>query len=256
MAINMMSSVKELALTIPGATRVFEELGIDYCCGGNKTLINACNNAKVPFAEVIESLSKASTGNDLKSNERDWSNASVTELIRFIVDTHHVFTRQELARLERLVDKVCRAHQQNHPELGELREQIQLLAIDLTPHMAKEEQALFPYIVEMEKAINRGLPLPLPFFVTVQNPVRVMTIEHNKAGDLLKQIRSITNNFTLPSDACTTFHTLYQALQELEVDLQHHIHLENNVLFPKAIVMENHQGIPTSTVNEFHCLKH
>jgi regulator of cell morphogenesis and NO signaling len=242
MAINMMNTVRELALTIPGATRVFEQMGIDYCCGGNRTLVDACGVAKVPFETALVALENSTSSNQAATQERDWSETSLSELIDFIVDTHHVFTRQELIRLERLIEKVCLAHQQNHPELKQLDDQIQALMVDLTPHMAKEEQVLFPYIVAMEQFLADQCAKPHAFFVTVQNPVRMMMKEHDSVGDLLREIRTTTDNFELPADACMTFKSLYDALQALEADLHQHIHLENNVLFPKSIAMEELLG--------------
>src|SRR5437870_5048429 len=135
MAINVMNSVKELALTIPGATRAFENLGIDYCCGGNRTLVDACSNANVPLATAIESLDHSTQTDAQDVEPAEWLSKSLGDLIDYIIDKHHIFTRQELTRLERLTQKVRSAHEQNHPEVVKLQELTQALAADLIPHM-------------------------------------------------------------------------------------------------------------------------
>ena len=157
----------------------------------------------------------------------------------YIVGTHHFFTRQELTRLDQLFDKVCAAHGQNHAELLRLQGRFQGLRRELTAHMLKEEQVLFPAIVEMEEAVGRGEPIPMPFFGTVRNPVRMMMMEHDTAGEVLREMRILSSNYTVPSDACLSYRTLYQALQAFEADLHQHIHLENNILFPRAVEMES-----------------
>jgi len=238
MTINIETSVRNLALSVPNATRVFEQMGIDYCCGGNQSLAAACENAKIPVAMVIESLEHSSNTVSSNGAAQDWQAASLRELINHIVETHHSFTRRELARVEKLSEKVLSAHGKNHPWLLNLDELVRSLGQDLNLHMLKEEQALFPYVNALEEAVTNNRPAPTPFFVTVQNPVRMMMMEHDKAGDILRDIRKVTNGFTLPADACITFGTLYQALQELEADLHQHIHLENNILFPRAIEIE------------------
>jgi regulator of cell morphogenesis and NO signaling len=234
-----MNTVRDLAVAVPGATRIFEQLGLDYCCGGGRTLLDACEKLKVPVNEVVRSLEAAEYSVNPGDKVRDWQTESLTGLSAHIVDTHHVFTKQELARLEKLFDKVCSRHGENHPELAELRGAFEHAKQDLIPHMLKEEQVLFPYIARMEEAVSEQRAVPAPFFVTVQNPVRMMMMEHDTVGDLLTQMRRITGNYTTPDDACISYQTLYQALQELEADLHQHIHLENNILFPRAVEMES-----------------
>lgn len=240
MTVNVTNTVRDLAVGIPGATRIFEQLGIDYCCGGGRTLADACNRFDVPVEQVVRELESATQSNEGVS--QDWQTEPLTALSAHIVDTHHVFTKQELPRLEKLLDKVCSRHGQNHPELISLREVFSQLKQDLIPHMLKEEQVLFPYLARMEEAITNGREIPPPFFGTVQNPVRMMATEHDTAGDLLREMRQISGNFTPPPDACISYQTLYQALAELEADLHTHIHLENNVLFPRAVEMETQES--------------
>ena len=230
-------TVREYALEIPATTRIFEKLGIDYCCGGGKSLADACAQAGVALDEVLSSLMTNATSERNFADE-EWHTASQAELITHIVEKHHVFTRAELERLEALLAKVCGVHGQNHPELFQIQDQFGKLRGDLEPHMLKEESVLFPYIIRMEEAIVGNQALPAPPFGTVRNPVRVMMAEHDAAGYILGRIREASSNYTVPVDGCISYKTLYSALTALEVDLHQHIHLENNILFPRAVEQE------------------
>lgn len=235
MNINVATTVRDLAVTMPGATRVFEKLGIDYCCGGNRTLADACVKANVPLEEVTASLAQTDLPND---ELHDWQATSMTALIHHIVEKHHTFTKTELPRLAKLMNKVCAVHSELHPELLKLKAAFLSLKDELEPHLLKEEQVLFPYLTNLEEALAQQSPVPHAFFGTVQNPVRMMNIEHDTAGELLAEMREITNDYEVPAEACMSYQALYQALTELEADLHQHIHLENNLLFPKAISTE------------------
>jgi regulator of cell morphogenesis and NO signaling len=237
MNISDTTTVRDLAAGVPGATRVFESFGIDYCCGGHRTLAVACREASLPVEDLTRSLEEAERASQ-SGAERNWRQESLAALTEYIIDTHHSFTRQELDRLEKLFDKVCSRHGKNHPELFEAQKIFYQLKQDLIPHMLKEEQVLFPYITRMEEAADEGRPIQPPFFNAVRNPVRMMMTEHDTAGDLLKRLRGITNGYTTPPNGCVSFQTLYQALAAFEADLHQHIHLENNILFPRAVEME------------------
>jgi regulator of cell morphogenesis and NO signaling len=236
MTIKTTDTVRELAVGLPGATRIFERFGIDYCCGGGRTLLDACLTADLPIEDVVNSLEEETARIDNQSH--NWREETLTALAAYIIDQHHFFTKEELKRLEKLIEKVSAKHGEHHPELFEVQNLLQHLNQELITHMLKEEQVLFPYIARMEEAIDERRAVPPPFFGTVRNPVRMMTMEHDTAGDLLKQLRSVTAQFTPPPDACVSYQTLYQALAALEADLHEHIHLENNILFPRAIEME------------------
>ena len=238
MSINAATTIRELAVTLPGATRVFEKLGIDYCCGGNRTLADACVKAKIPVKEVADSLAQAEHASLSPDELHDWQTASMTNLIHHIVEKHHTFTKEELPRLEKLMHKVCAVHGNQHPELLQLKTAFLSLKEELEPHLMKEEQVLFPYITKLEAALANHSSVPLSCFGTVQNPVRMMSIEHDTAGDLLKEMRETTRQYAVPPEACMSYQALYQGLIELEADLHQHIHLENNLLFPKAITAE------------------
>ena len=233
MSLSTTKTVRELAVEIPNATRVFEQFGIDYCCGGKKPLDEACRAANLSVQDVINALETA-TGPANHSVPSD----SLAELVDHIVKTHHKFTREEIARLEKLLEKVYSVHGKNHPELLAIRNTFHDLAQELTLHLMKEENVLFPYIIRLEEASLQNDPVLPPPFGSVQNPVRMMSQEHDSAGDALRQIRSASRDFSVPPDACISYRTLYQALEEFEADLHQHIHLENNVLFPRSIAME------------------
>ena len=236
MTIGITKTVRELAVEIPNATRVFEEFGIDYCCGGKRSLSEACSAAKLPLEEVTRALSAAAK--DSGSADGHLQSGSLAELIDHIVKAHHKFTREESARLKKLLDKVCSVHGKNHPELLAIRETFAGLEQELMLHLMKEENVLFPYIVRTEQAKFQNDPaLPAPFG-TVQNPIRMMMQEHDGAGEALREMRQASGDFTPPADACISYQTLYQALAGFEADLHQHIHLENNILFPRAIEME------------------
>lgn len=239
MQINTTKTVRELTLEIPGATRVFEKAGIDYCCGGGKPFQEACAAAGVSTDEVARSLEQAGESSALVADATQWQKQTLSKLAAHIVARHHVFTRDELARLDALLSKVCSVHGKNHSELFRIQSLFQELNRDLIPHMQKEEMVLFPYIEQMEEAATGGRKAPVPHFGTVKNPVRMLMMEHEMAGQILKEIRQLSGGFSVPKDGCISYETLYKAMDALEQDLHLHIHLENNILFPRAVEMED-----------------
>lgn len=232
-------TVRELALAIPNATRIFEKLKIDYCCGGDKSLQEACETAgvKIPDLELLFEQAAESTApvNDLP----DFQSLPLTDLIGHILAKHHVYTKTEMVRLQALIEKVIGAHGANHPELHNIGDVFQEMCADLTPHMAKEENVLFPYLEELEASLLQRRPAPLAPFGTVKNPIRMMMMEHDTVGDLLRELRALSSDYAVPADGCISYHTLYEALEGFEKDLHQHIHLENNILFPRAVEMED-----------------
>jgi len=228
------NTVREFAVEFPNTTRLFETLSIDYCCGGNRSLEDACTAAGVSVADVTHWNELSSTGETLTN----FSAVSLRSLVTHILDKHHVYTRSEIERLQSLIEKVLHAHGANHPELARLKSTFQTLSAELEPHMVKEEMVLFPYILRLEEHAKKNQPVSTPPFRTVANPIQMMNMEHDGAGYLLCQIRQITSDFTVPPDACVSYQTLYKALEEFEKDLHQHIHLENNILFPRALEME------------------
>jgi len=237
MTLTATKTVGEIAAEVPSTTREFEKLGIDYCCGGSRTLAEACAAANIPIDKVLARLEEG-----LKSSQsgasQNWSNQLLADLITHITSTHHVFVREESPRIAALAAKVVGVHGKNHPELLQVQAIFSALAEELRVHLMKEEQVLFPYVSLMEESTLAGEPAPPAMFGTVVNPVRMMMQEHDGAGEALRSLRSVTNEYTLPADACISYRTLYDALRGFEADLHQHIHLENNVLFPRAVAME------------------
>jgi regulator of cell morphogenesis and NO signaling len=238
MSLNAEKTVRELAIENVAATKVFERLGIDYCCGGNHTLEQACHAVNIPVDQVRKSLEEAQLASPASSADRNWQMEPLGDLVSHITNTHHKYTRDGIARLTPLLANVCSVHGANHPELLELREIFAGLTQELTVHLMKEEKVLFPYIVRMEEAVIEKAQMLPPPFGTVQNPVAMMEHEHDSAGNALRAMREISHGYAAPADACVSYQTLYKALAELEADLHQHIHLENNLLFPRAIEME------------------
>ena len=236
MTLAATKTLGEIAAEMPCATREFEKLGIDYCCGGSRTLSEACAEANISVDDALARLEKSLAATQ-PGDSKDWQNQFLADLIGHITSTHHVFVREESPRIEALTAKVVGVHGKNHPELVQVQE-FSALAEELSVHLMKEEQVLFPYVVRMEESVLAREPAPPAMFGTVVNPVRMMMQEHDGAGDALRSLRSVTNDYALPGDACISYRTLYQALQGFESDLHEHIHLENNILFPRAVAME------------------
>jgi regulator of cell morphogenesis and NO signaling len=236
MNVGTEKTVRELALENPAATRIFEKLGIDYCCGGHKSLEEACHTANLDIHDVRKTLESACDA--APAVQRDWQVAPISALIAHIKDTHHKYTREETGRLGPLFAKVCRVHGKNHPELFEISELFKGLAAELSAHLMKEEMILFPFLIAMESAVTGTAPVARAPFGSVQNPISMMEHEHDSAGNALRAMREASHGYCAPDDACVSYQTLYKALAAFEADLHQHIHLENNVLFPRAVAME------------------
>jgi regulator of cell morphogenesis and NO signaling len=229
-------TVREIALEQPTSIRVFEQYGIDYCCGGRKPLSEACAARSLEVDAVIAAIETAAAGP--VETAPDVTGKSLAGLCAHIVATHHEYVKRELPRLAALAEKVVNRHGEIHLELQVIQAAVARLGEELTQHLGKEEIVLFPYIARLERALAEGSPRPENCFGTVSNPIAMMTQEHDDAGLLLQVIRIKTRNFTTPEGACPTYHAFYDGLREFEQDLHQHIHLENNVLFPRAIELE------------------
>jgi regulator of cell morphogenesis and NO signaling len=238
MQLNGAKTVREVAIEVPGATRVFEKFGVDYCCGGDRPLAEACEMAGITMEEVASSFEQYETLSQAQLNAQDWRVESLSQLVTHIVNKHHRFTREELDGIEPLLAKVCSVYGERRPELLRIKALFADLKHELDLHMMKEENVLFPFIRQMETATISGLPAPVPMFGTVRNPVRMMMTEHDGAGEVLRTFRQLSNDYNLPPDACASYQSLYSRLEALEQDLHQHIHLENNILFPRAIEIE------------------
>lgn len=236
------STLRTIALEQPATIRVFERLHLDYCCGGNRPLAEACAQKGLDVESVVASLSEAVNGTT--SAVRDFSQTAPSELIHHIVKTHHGYIRNELPRLLAMAERVSTKHGPAHPEVGQIDRQLNQLAEELLPHLQKEEIVLFPYIQKLESRRNGGAQAPEACFASVESPIRMMVHEHESAGALMDDMRAATGGFTPWEGACPTTVGLYDGLDAFERDLHRHVHLENNLLFPAAIALE--QEVPAA----------
>jgi regulator of cell morphogenesis and NO signaling len=235
MQIATQERLRDLAVALPGSTRIFEKFGLDYCCGGAQSLADACGKARIAPQAVLAELEIVQADQAAQPN---WVMSPVSALIEHILAKHHAFTRNELERLDRLMAKVRGVHSERHPELVKAEALLHAMKQELLQHMFKEERLLFPYVKELENAVEHDAVPPHAIFGTVRNPIQMMSLEHDTAGEMLRELRRVTNGYALPPDACASFRALYQGLQEFEADLHEHIHLENNLLFPRALALE------------------
>ncbi len=222
----------------PARARILERLGIDYCCGGRKTLAQACTEKHLPLADVLRQLDAAPAP---EGADRDWTSAAMSELADHIEATHHAFLRDELPRARHLITKVLAAHGRRHPELDSLSQAFDAFADELTDHMLKEERVLFPWARRLET----GQPSVSTPPWSVQRPVDCMIHEHEAAARALARMRELTRDYTPPPDACPTYRAMLDALASIDRDLRTHVHLENNILFPAAIHAEAARARPT-----------
>lgn len=230
---GLSASLGQLVTEQPLRARAFEALGLDYCCGGKQTLQEACAQAGLDPARVLEQIQESDQA-AAQSPGRDWSTAPLQDLVDNILSTHHAYLREAFPHIQELMAKVVRAHQENHPELKEVADISQNLIVELNSHMMKEEHILFPLI---ERLIAGETPTNF-HCGSIGNPIRVMEAEHDGAGDALARLRTLTSDYTPPEDACPTFRALLSELHHLEQDLHQHIHKENNILFPRSLELE------------------
>ena len=214
------------------AAAVFERFGIDFCCGGRRTLGEACRERKVNPLDVLVEVNAACEQRDTTSPRFDAWGADA--LVAYIVRRHHAYVRRVLPSIVAHTRKVAASHGVNHPELQEIAAIFEDVADEMASHMMKEEEVLFPYIEKLELAVRRREPAPGAMFGSVDRPIAMMELEHEHAGQAMERIREISKNYALPGGACITYATCFRELEEFERDLHVHVHLENNVLFPKA----------------------
>ncbi len=214
---------------------IFKKHGIDFCCGGGISIEKACEKNNVDFETLITDLNQLENNTSSHNNFNNWG---LDFLINFIVNTHHKYVEENLSLLKQYGDRVAKVHGHHYSELLEIKELIHVVAGELASHMKKEELILFPFIKKLVIAKKEGTKVEIPNFGTVDNPIKMMEEEHDKAGDIFKRISELTNTYKTPEGACNTFKTLYAKLEEFEDDLHQHVHLENNILFPKAKQLE------------------
>jgi len=215
-------------------TGIFEELNIDSCCGGHRTLAEACAEKGIDPEAVLNRLMTDSLGNDAVAAVVEGMDGSLSEAVDHLLQTHHSFLKEALPRLAALLDKVVNAHVARHPELNTVQELFGELRADLEPHLMKEEQVLFPMIKQFESSggtaeLHCG---------TLQNPIRVMLAEHEQVLILFEKMRAVTGNFKMPEDGCESYRLLLTGLDELEMDTRLHIQKENEILFPQVLALQ------------------
>ena len=214
---------------------IFKKFNIDFCCGGKKTLEQVCNDKHIDKAVLENELKNLEAGSEIHlQNMNNWT---VDFLIDYIVNTHHVYITTAIPILLEYTKKVAKVHGDKHPEMILVADKFFEVAEELTSHMIKEERVLFPFIKNLAR--NDGEKGTNSNFGTVKNPIGAMENEHEMVGDIIKSIRKLTNDYSAPEDACTTFRVTLKKLEEFETDIHRHIHLENNILFPKSIELEN-----------------
>ena len=228
------ATIGDIVATSYQAAAVFEQFGIDFCCGGRRSVTDACRSAAVDPAAVVRALQAIAPPTE--PGQPDVTSWPLDRLATHIVETHHAYVKSALPLIAGYLAKLQAVHGQRHPELVRIAEVFEGIGRDLLQHMMKEEHVLFPYLRELAAA-NGGLH-PCPFG-TVENPIRMMEREHQEAGDELRLLRELTHGYTPPADGCTTYGVCFAELERFERDLHRHVHLENNVLFPRAVAAEH-----------------
>lgn len=230
------ATIGEIAAADLRKAQVFRKYGIDFCCGGKKTLKQVCSEKGLDEIVIARELqAQDSTRGSRAIAYTDWPTDFLAD---YIVNTHHTYVRKTLPELRAFGGKVATVHGPYHPELIRIAELIQELSAELKDHMMKEEEILFPYIKELVAAGKNGTRLTIPHFGHIGNPIHMMEDEHESAGEILEEIRRLSGDYTLPAEACASYALLFNMLQEFEEDLHIHIHLENNILFPKSKALE------------------
>jgi len=228
-------TVGELVAKDYRKAQVFKKYGIDFCCGGKKSVKQVCEEKGISQEQLEQELNGSS---DTGNRETEYEKWELSFLADYIVNQHHKYVREAIPALYEYTSKIARVHGQRHPELVEVAKHFTNVANELESHMPKEERVLFPYIKQLDEAKKNGNKMKPAAFGSIQNPINMMEMEHEHAGGELEAIRRLTNDFTLPADACATYTVAFKKLQEFEDDLFRHIHLENNILFPRAIELE------------------
>jgi regulator of cell morphogenesis and NO signaling len=232
--INVDMTLGEVVTAHPQLARELERQGLDYCCGGQRTIADASRAVGIDPSTVVANLSSVSTPSDAQP----WATMTIVELVDHIETTHHRYLWDELPRLTALLAKVVGVHGGRHPELMDAADALAAIRADLEPHLTKEERVLFPAIRELADAAARSEGPPAFRFGSVANPISAMMLEHDRAGDLLTKLRTVTDDYQVPSDGCASYHACFEGLAELEADTHLHVHKENNLLFPAVVQLE------------------
>ena len=231
------ASIGEMVADDYRKAEVFKKFGIDFCCGGKQSLDDTCSKKGINANEVWHALNELGEPNQPHPTH-DFNKWALDKLVDYILDTHHKYVKETIPQLDMYSAKVASVHGENHPEVIKIAKYYDSVANELRMHMYKEEAILFPYIVQMAEANRTGAHFSAPGFGTISNPINMMEAEHEVVGETMRDIAELSNNYTPPAEACNTYRVLYAKLQEFENDLHQHIHLENNILFPAAIQLE------------------
>lgn len=215
---------------------VFQKNGIDFCCKGGKTIEEACGDKKISPDTLLAELNEVAK--EAKSPDSDFQSWKLDALAEYIVNKHHHYIEQTTPALKQFLDKLCKVHGERHHELFEINELFIWLTGELEGHMKREELVLFPSIIKMWQTRESGGKMDPSPFGTIQNPIQMMMNEHQTEGDGFERISELSRSYQAPADGCTTYRVAYNMLKEFDSDLHWHIHLENNILFPKAIELE------------------
>ncbi|MBS1528264.1 MAG: iron-sulfur cluster repair di-iron protein [Bacteroidetes bacterium] len=229
-------SIGEIVAKDYRKAQVFKKYGIDFCCGGKKTVKEVCTKKGIDQSELEQDLLAAEQ--QTIGTEYDFQKWDIGFLSDYIINTHHQYVKDNTAFISEFAEKVARVHGANHPELIRVADIFGRIGQNLTLHMVKEEKILFPRIKELANYQKVGAVIPADDLGMVSVPIQVMESEHEQAGEDFEEIRALTANYQLPPDACRSYTILFKKLEEYENDLNRHVHLENNILFPKAIQME------------------
>jgi regulator of cell morphogenesis and NO signaling len=230
-------SLAQIATGNHRSAAVFEKYHLDFCCKGKRSLETACAEKNLPVEDIVKELVALTVNERGITSGFPFEKLSMTQLSEYIVEHHHQYVKTELPQLFAYAQKVAAKHGERHPELFGVFDRVVSLREELESHLIKEEQILFPRIREIEQVSAMETPQAVVALQYLQSPIDVMEHEHDNAGTLMAEIRSLTNDYTVPADGCTTYKLLYASLHAFEADLHQHIHLENNLLFPKSVLL-------------------
>ncbi len=216
--------------------QVFKNHKIDFCCKGNRSIAEVAKKSKLDPTILLEEIKAVKERNI--NDTIDFKSWPLDLLADYIEKKHHRYVEERIPVLNQYLEKLCRVHGDRHPELFEITEHFNACGGELAMHMKKEELVLFPAVRKMVKAKQTGGTMEKPHFGTVKNPIQMMMAEHETEGDRFAIIAKLSNDYNPPADACNTYRVTFSLLKEFEEDLHHHIHLENNILFPKAEELE------------------
>ena len=219
---------------------IFSKYKIDFCCNGNRTVEEACDKKGIDSNMLLDELNQVL---DSKGGESiDYKSWPLDLLAEYVEKKHHRYVEEKIPVLLQFLNKLCKVHGERHPELFKINELFTASAGELAAHLKKEELILFPFIKNMVNAKLTNSAIKSPQFGTVENPIEMMKHEHDTEGERFREIAELTDNYNPPADACNTYKVTYAMLEEFEKDLHLHIHLENNILFPEAIKLEQQFG--------------